>query len=94
MQNAEHSAEREVIKARVRAIIQEQLEHDEVKFDKDNLENLAEAGIDSLSFVEVIFQIEEEFGVESGSGFTGGQLYSVETLDDIADLVIAAQTAG
>jgi acyl carrier protein len=94
MQNAEHSAEREVIKARVRAIIQEQLEHDEVSYDKDNLESLAELGIDSLSFVEVIFQIEEEFGVESGSGFTGEQLYTVQTTDDIADLIIAAQTAG
>jgi len=94
MQNTEHSAEREVIKARVRAIIQEQLEHDEVEYDKDNLESLAEAGIDSLSFVEVIFQIEEEFRVESASGFSAGQLYTVETMDDIADLIIAAQSAG
>jgi len=94
MQNANHIANRERIKARVRAIVHEQLETDEVGYDKGNLENLEELGIDSLSFVEVIFQVEEEFGVESGSGYTDDQLYGVRTMDDLADLIISAQAAG
>jgi acyl carrier protein len=94
MQNAMHIADRERIKARVRAIVQEQLEHDEVGYDKDNLENLEELGIDSLSFVEVIFQVEEAFGVKSGCGYTDEQLYGVRTLDEFADLIISAQAAG
>lgn len=94
MQNANHIADRERIKARLRAIVQEQLETDEVEYDKDNLDNLEELGIDSLSFVEVIFQVEEEFGVESGSGSTDDRLYGVRTMDDLADLIISAQAAG
>jgi acyl carrier protein len=94
MPNARHSTDRERIKSRVRAIIREQLEHDEAEYDTENLENLAELGIDSLSFVEVIFQIEEVFGVKSGSGFIDEQLYNVQTMDNIADLLVAAQVAG
>ena len=94
MANAEQHTDREAIKARVRAIIQGQLEHDEVEYEKDNFESLAKLGIDSLSFVEVIFQIEEEFDVKPDGRFTDQQLYTIETLDDFADFIIAAKTAG
>lgn len=94
MANAEQHMDREDIKARVRAIIQEQLENDEVVYDKDNLDSLRRVGVDSLSFVEVIFQIEEEFGLNSGVGVTDEQLYEIATTDDLADLILAAKIAG
>ncbi|MBL3526810.1 MAG: acyl carrier protein [gamma proteobacterium endosymbiont of Lamellibrachia anaximandri] len=92
MGNPEQRLDREEIKARLREIIQAQLEEDEVEYDENNLDNLSELEIDSLSFVEIIFVIEDKFDVKSG-GFSDEQLKEIKTTDDIADLIIAAKSA-
>ncbi|QYZ67899.1 MAG: acyl carrier protein [Gammaproteobacteria bacterium (ex Lamellibrachia satsuma)] len=81
------------MKARLREIIKEQLEVDEVEYDENNLDNLTELEIDSLSFVEIIFEIEDKFDVKSAGGFSDDQLKEIKTTDDIADLIIAAKSA-
>ncbi|RRS30511.1 MAG: hypothetical protein OI74_16730 [Gammaproteobacteria bacterium (ex Lamellibrachia satsuma)] len=93
MGNPEQQLDREEIKARLREIIKEQLEVDEVEYDENNLDNLTELEIDSLSFVEIIFEIEDKFDVKSAGGFSDDQLKEIKTTDDIADLIIAAKSA-
>ena len=93
MGNPEQRLDREEIKARLREIIKEQLEVDEVEYDENNLDNLTELEIDSLSFVEIIFEIEDKFDVKSDGGFSDEQLKEIKTTDDIADLIIAAKSA-
>ncbi|RDH87740.1 MAG: acyl carrier protein [endosymbiont of Escarpia spicata] len=93
MGNPEQQLDREEIKARLREIIKEQLEVDEVEYDENNLDNLTELEIDSLSFVEIIFEIEDKFDVKSAGGFSDEQLKEIKTTDDIADLILAAKSA-
>lgn len=94
MGNPEQQLNREEIKARLREIIKAQLEIDEVEYDENNLDNLTELEIDSLSFVEIIFDIEDKFDVKSAGGrFSDEQLKEIKTTDDIADLIIAAKSA-
>jgi len=85
--------DRDDIKLRVRTIIQDHLEDEEVEYLENSLDSIRGLGIDSLSFVELIFRIEEEFGLKSDNGFTDEQLYEIATTDDVADLIIAAKNA-
>ncbi len=93
MGNMEQQLNREEIKAKLREIIKAQLEIDEAEYDENNLDNLSELDIDSLSFVEIIFDIEDKFDVKSaGGGFSDEQLKEIKTTDDIANLIIAAKS--
>ena len=60
------------------------------KGDRINLsDNLRDLGLESIDALEMVFDLEEKFGIE----ISDDQIAGVKTVGEAADLVISKQTA-
>lgn len=71
---------------RLRRIITNYLESQDIEYHNTNFDKLEEIGIDSLGMLDVIFEIEGEFGIQTGE-IGGDVLEKITTFDGLAQMV-------
>lgn len=71
---------------RMRRIITNYLESQDIAYHDTNFDKLEEIGIDSLGMLDVIFEIEGEFGVQTGE-IDSEVLEKITTFDGLVELV-------
>ncbi len=71
---------------RLRRIIIKYLQNHDIQFQNTDFDKLEDIGIDSLGMLDVIFEIEGEFGVQTGE-IDGEVLEKITTFDGLATLV-------
>ena len=71
---------------RLRRIICNYLDRQDIEYQNTNFDKLEEVGIDSLGMLDVIFEIEGEFAVQTGE-VSGDVLEKITTFDGLVDLV-------
>ncbi|MBW3566156.1 MAG: acyl carrier protein [Acidobacteria bacterium] len=80
--------EREEIAARVRAIIHEQKTLDDDALDK--ADTLADVGIDSLDAINILYEIEDDFGMT----VRDEDSKDIKSFDDLVNVVQAGLNRG
>ena len=73
-------------RVRLSRIISNYLQSQDIQYSGTNFDKLEEIGIDSLGMLDVIFEIEGEFGVQTGE-VDGEVLEKITTFDGLAELV-------
>ena len=71
---------------RMRRIITNYLDSQDIQYQDTNFDKLEEIGIDSLGMLDVIFEIEGEFGVQTGE-IDSEVLEKITTFDGLVELV-------
>lgn len=71
---------------RMRRIITNYLDSQDIAYEDTNFDKLEEIGIDSLGMLDVIFEIEGEFGVQTGE-IDSEVLEKITTFDGLVELV-------
>jgi acyl carrier protein len=71
---------------RMRRIITNYLDSQDIAYEGTNFDKLEEIGIDSLGMLDVIFEIEGEFGVQTGE-IDSEVLEKITTFDGLVELV-------
>ncbi|MCG6969351.1 MAG: acyl carrier protein [Gammaproteobacteria bacterium] len=71
---------------RMRRIIINYLDSQDIHYQDTNFDKLEEIGIDSLGMLDVIFEIEGEFGVQTGE-IDSEVLEKITTFDGLVELV-------
>lgn len=80
------SAATQDTRERLRRIICNYLDRQDIEYQNTDFDKLEEVGIDSLGMLDVIFEIEGEFGVQTGE-VSGDVLEKITTFDGLVDLV-------
>ncbi len=80
------------IRERLRSVLKSFLDSREIPYDERNLDDLGSLDIDSLGFVELVFEIEDEFKIKPGA-IGDDQIEDIKTLDDLANLIATARSA-
>jgi acyl carrier protein len=75
---------------RMRRIITNYLDSQDIAYQDTNFDKLEEIGIDSLGMLDVIFEIEGEFGVQTGE-IDSEVLEKITTFDGLVELVDSLQ---
>jgi len=71
---------------RLRRVICNYLESQDIEYHNTDFNKLEDIGIDSLGMLDVIFAIEGEFGIQTGE-VSGEVLEKITTFDGLAELV-------
>lgn len=80
------SAATQDTRERLRRIICNYLDRQDIEYQNTDFDKLEEVGIDSLGMLDVIFEIEGEFAVQTGE-VSGDVLEKITTFDGLVDLV-------
>ncbi len=73
---------------RLHRIITNYLDSQNIEYEDSNFNKLEDVGIDSLGMLDVIFEIEGEFGVQTG-GIDSDVLEKITTFNGLVELVDA-----
>ena len=71
---------------RLRRIICNYLDSQDIQYQDTNFNKLEDVGIDSLGMLDVIFEIEGEFGIQTGE-IDGDVLEKITTFNGLVELV-------
>jgi acyl carrier protein len=71
---------------RLRHIICNYLESQDIEYQSTDFNKLEDVGIDSLGMLDVIFEIEGEFAIQTGE-ISGDILEKITTFDGLVELV-------
>lgn len=71
---------------RMRRIITNYLDSQDIEYKDTNFDKLEDIGIDSLGILDVIFELEGEFGVQTGE-IDNEVLEKITTFDGLVELV-------
>jgi acyl carrier protein len=71
---------------RLRRIICNYLDSQDIEYKNTDFNRLEDVGIDSLGMLDVIFEIEGEFGIQTGE-ISGDVLEKITTFDGLVEMV-------
>ena len=77
---------RDEIHSRLIKVLEGYLRNRTGTFDETKLDDLSQLGIDSLAMLELVFEIEEEFGIKE-QNIPEETLRNIRSLDDLVQIV-------
>lgn len=80
------SAAAQDTRERLRRIICNYLESQDIQYQNADFNKLEDVGIDSLGMLDVIFEIEGEFGIQTGE-ISGDVLEKITTFEGLVEMV-------